>query len=707
VNFVFQGFQSGLPTWIYLILFAGTVYLAWWSYRNVQSVSPVYRYGLITLRSLTFFILLILLINPFFKSEQQRYVRPEILVMFDNSSSVQLSKGIYEGNDSYREVINTLNFRDSSRTSFRFYSFGEQTNSSYPDSLSFDENETDLYSAIEVIKNRERETRAAVLISDGIFNKGRNPVFLASELNLPVFSIGVGDTTHLKDLVVRNVSAGATGYVNTSHPVEATVQTHGLEGSSFEIQLKSSGQVIDSKTVTVSEQNTSQRVSFSLDLVEEGLHQFEIFVPEAEGEFTDVNNSAPFSVEVLDDKQRILHLAFEIHPDVKTVRSILRGDENTQLSTLTWLKGTNFLNGPFAINPDTLDMAIIHGFPRQGVPGNISGPLSRLLDEVPVLFIATPLSEFQYLPVDTQILPVNNTPGMTGREISLSTSVDPTEHPVMELPDVAFNRLPPLYTPLRGSTPAPGTTVLFSGNYRGTPTGTPVIAVQQLGNRRTAVINAYGWYRMKQSTNAQARQFVEALVFNIISWTAAKPDNRRLKIQPEQKIFTGTDPVGFTAFLTNESGEVESDAVIELTISGEQVETRFYSMSNRGNGRYQLDIGSLPEGIYTFEATAKKGTRVIDSQQGEFSVSDSNIEFVDTIRNDKLLLQIAENSGGRYLPFPEAGSLWSIMNEMNLLDREEILETDLFYPYQHAFWFILVIIFLGAEWLLRKNAALP
>lgn len=707
MDFVFQGFQSGLPPWLYLLLTGGTIALAWWSYKDLKTIRPVYRYTLITFRSIVFFILLMLLLNPFFKSEGLRYEIPEVLVLFDNSASVSINKGEYEGTETYRQLISDLNFKGLDRLSFRYFEVDNDITPGHPDSLAFAGSETNLYNAIEVIRNNQSDARAAILFSDGIFNKGRTPVFLSRELEIPVFTVALGDTSRLKDLIVQNIVTNATGYLNSIHPVNVDILNQGFGQDPFQVQLKSGGNVVQSQVINPGSSTSSHTLTFELELKEEGLQQFEISIPPENEEWSAANNSQPFSVEVLDDKQSILSLAFEIHPDVKMVRTLLLQDENTQLSTRTWLGGDRFIRGDLRLDPDTLDLIVLHGYPPQGLPGQIEEQAGELLERVPSFLFPTPNGRLNDIPSAESVLPISSSGSASFLEVNFAPLIESTEHPVMELPEISYDRLPPVYAPIQGLTPSPGSTVLFNSAYRGTPVDQPLIAIRQTGNLRRAQFNAFGWYLIYQGTDSQAREFIRDLIYNTVSWTATKPDDRRLKIQPAQKIFTGNEPVSFNAFLTNESGEVEPGGVITITISGENMEPRMYNMDNTGGGQYQLDIGALPEGIYQFEAAAKKGSRTIDTQKGEFSVSGSNIEYVNTIRNDNLLRLIADATNGMFYTYQNARGLWQDMDERELLEQVENIETDFFYPYQHAFWFILAIALLGAEWFIRKYVALP
>ncbi|MDX1671633.1 MAG: hypothetical protein R3211_04775 [Balneolaceae bacterium] len=709
MEFAFEGFQSALPWWILLVLAVASILLSWWSYEKYSGLSRFYRYGLVFLRSAVFLILFLLLLNPFFRSDRTYRVKPRITVLMDNSASMTIEKGTYNGEESFRRVLRDLALDDSSRVRFEFYRFDENVIPDRPGSLSFDGSETNLYNAVNVIKNSERKVRAGILITDGIFNKGRDPSFLSTEIETPIYTVAVGDTSRLQDLVIRNLQTNATGYLNTLHPVRATIYNNGFTGQPVRVELRSGEEILQTKTIRPPSDLSTTEVQFELQLETEGLRQFEMVIPGRSGEWTEANNRQPFSIEVLDSKQQILSLAWEIHPDVGAIRSLLRSDENTRLYTRTWVRGSRFVeSGGLGLDPDTLDLIILHGYPRAGLSDEMEIELAGYLDRVPYIFVATPSSAAGSLARQGVELPLS--PAGFSRPVSRvqpQPALDHTAHPVLELPEIEEGLLPAVYAPLDGLEAVLPATVLFNSVFQGQDTGLPLIAVSETGNMRASQLQAFGWYRYFQDPSPVIRNWVNALFFNLVSWTASKPDSRRLKVYPSQKVYSGSESVSFDAFLTNESGESESDAVIDLTLDGSSIDTRLYTMNNQGNGQYTLQIGSLPEGIYTYAASARKGQRTIDTGEGEFSISSSNIEFVNTLRNDPLLERIAASTGGAFFTFQDAPEVRDHMEQQNLFEQSTETETTFFYFHRHAAWFIIIILLLTGEWLLRKYAALP
>ena len=708
MDFIFQGFQASLPFWVYAIIFICTFLIAWWSYSTVKKMGSLYYYTLIALRTGVYFILLLLLTNPFVKTKTPYLEPARIVVLLDNSASTQIEKKDYRGSKSYENVLQELDFTNNTNVDYQFYKIGSRAEQTEIDSLTFDEHQTNLAAGIEAIRTNQNEANAALFITDGIYTTGKNPAYEASDINIPVFLIGLGDTTFQKDVLVSSVSTNSSGYLNSTHKVTATIDSKGFAKSSIPVYLKKGKKILSEQVIVPKIRNSSRELGFDLLLEQEGLQQYQIAIPPLSDEWTSTNNTQRFAVDVQDAKQQILSLAFEVHPDVRFVRSLLSTDENTELINRTWLKGDNYIEGDFSSVTDSLDLAIIHGYPSTGLPANVKEKLKMIGNSVPLIVIASPRFSPRQFEQDVTELPVNLTGALNYGQISLRSDPETSSgHPITELPAVTYDQLPNLMGPIEPiSTPAFADR-LFSSSYRGESIQTPVVVARELGNKRHLFITAYNWYRFQQDQHTEVRAFAKQLWQNMVSWTATDPDNKLLDIQPQQESFTGSEPVVFEAYLKNERGQNESDANVTIAVKADTLDERMYSMENRGSGNYRLRLPPMPEGIYTYEATAQKGERTLDTQGGEFSVSASNAEYLDINRNEQLLRQIAQNTGGQYLSFDSLDGFWNQLEEKKLLVRQEQVETTFFYLYQHLGWFILVIILLCSEWILRKYLSLP
>ncbi|HBX64891.1 MAG TPA: hypothetical protein DEG32_01540, partial [Balneolaceae bacterium] len=107
--------------------------------------------------------------------------------------------------------------------------------------------------------------------------------------------------------------------------------------------LVSDNETLDTQEVSFETDDQLKQVSFELELTEPGLKQYDIRIAPLADEWTQSNNNRLFTIDVLDSKVKILHVAFEIHPDIKAIRSIIQQDESNELTTLTWLGGNRFV----------------------------------------------------------------------------------------------------------------------------------------------------------------------------------------------------------------------------------------------------------------------------------------------------------------------------------------------------------------------------
>lgn len=693
----FQGLQNSIPVFVLVALFSLIAFASWYSYRKYSSIPSLSRYTLIALRVTSLLIVAVLLLNPYFRKTEEVTIKPKFAVLLDNSESTSVQKGSYSGAESYKRLINSLKSNAPNNIELDFLGFSSGIKSMDPDSLSFKGSLTNLFEAVGFISSSEENYHSAVLVTDGIITYGKNPSIQALNSPIPIHTIGIGDTTRVKDIALQNLTVNETGFTNTRHTLEAEISHFGFQGQPVSIFLSNENQVIDSIRVLLDNPEILTPVGFEIPLSDTGLKTFSIEVEPLEQEWTTKNNQLLFSVDVLDSKTRVLHVAGSVHPDVKTIRTILSENENIELSTITYL-GINSPYEDMQASSQNFDLAIIHGTPGTTFIENILSELG----EIPTLYIDLPASDLFSVPRQLSLI---DEIGSNSFEVALSIPERNSNHPILELSDIEFPSLPRLFSNIRTTLSQPDVVSIIESEFQGVPTNSTVLGVIERGNIRRSHVQGFNWFAIYQD-NPASKAFVEELFTNIVNWTATNPDNRLLKIKPSRVRFSVAEPPVINASLINESGEVEANANIDVFIESDSFSSSF-SMKNLGKGSYRLESPPLPSGSYSFTATAKKGNRDIETQTGEFVILDSSLELANTTRNDGLLNSIAQGSKGMSFSFDEADGFWSSVTEnSNLESRTEIRESYLF-PVRSPLWFILVLLLLGSEWLLRKKYTLP
>ncbi len=703
----FDGFQHPYPIFWAIVLVLGVLVLSVWTYRNIEGLSPAFRSVLITLRILAFLLLLILLLNPVITLRDYITSPVRIALLLDNSQSTTIEKDHYDGIHRYKEVIDHLTPEASGRfepLEIRPYGFdAELFSMNAPLEPDFEGSRTDIDRALSDFLDILDQEEAIIMVTDGIVTSGRDPSVTASRMPIPIYTVGIGDTTRRNDVVVQRVMHNPTASLNSRMIVETSILNDGFPDQEIEVQLRQEGTVLEDTTIRSSENRSVQQVRFDLMLEKEGLQQFQIHVPEVEGEWTTENNTQYFSIDVRDDRIRILHLAYEVHPDVRNIRSFLGEDQQISLENRTWITDDQYIEGALPDRPDTLDLVILHGFPHTDLSPSHAAEVADRFGENALFLIGLPGQDvLQLSSLFPGQMPIRFDSGFSWHDVQFQIASPHSNHAIMDFNIPETIRTRPIRGGIQYVAETGNTTSLLQSMYRGNETDAPLLAVRTVGNRNISHLNGYHFYRWALSTQDETRIFWENLLNNTVKWTATSPDEELLDISPSEFAFQTGEPVIINAFLRNESGEPEENAVIDLILENDDIEERRFIMSNEGSGRYQLEIGNLPEGSYSYRGTANREDREIDTRSGQFSIGGINREFINTLRDDDLLHLIAQTSGGSYFPHEQVDELFDILEEQIGFEKREETLTQTLALHRHPFWFVLVIVLLTTEWILRK-----
>jgi len=699
-----QGINPVVPIIVIVLLAAISFFVAWWTYYHLDSIPPIRKNGLILLRGSTLLILLLLLLNPFLSIQQIISERPAVAVYLDNSQSISVERGDYEGLNTYREILSRFESEHTEDLDYDYFLFDETVTAS--DELDATGVRTNINEVMEYIRENENRYRASLFFSDGIVTQGRNPIFSAQNLSTPIITVPIGDTTEVRDIAVANVDYIQQIYTYTRQTIRAEIQQQGFEGEDAAVQFIRDGEVIETETLEFTTSPTSQTVEFSQEFEEPGFYDFEINVPPKPDEFTEQNNRAAFTIEVLDDKTRILSFAFEVHPDVSTIRRLIATDQQNELISSTYLGNNRFAGGdPRQLDEDP-DLIVLHGLPP--VQSDLFDWIYE--QQTPILFVATPGSFLNLTDNDVTDLTSYHiqSPGEV-IDIQLDNFSSGISHPLLEVSMVNFQRLPSLQTYRGDYRISAIAQQLTSALFQRNETDIPVLIAEDATARRIASVNAFGWYRFEQNSQEEVRNFFTEFFTNLVSWSATPPDRQMLTLEPAKPSFTENESVEVRANLFNERGDPEPEGFIELEIfSGDDEESlNVFRMNHQHNEVYTAELGNYPQGMYRVRAEATKNDRNIGTAEARVNVSQSSIEFLNTKRDDDMLQSLAEITDGIFLDDFDFNRFNEFMAELLLEQPDEEIREDFFYLYRSVFWFIVVIVLLSAEWLIRRSVSLP
>ena len=276
------------------------------------------------LRFLSIGIITLLLLGLLLQSTEEESKQPIVVIAQDISESVA---GLYGGTE-LQNSIDALSAQLQDRFTVDHVFFGSEVYQDL-DSTAQTDKTTDINQPIEYISDiYEGENLAtAIIITDGIYNEGKNPIYSDYNQTSPIYSVALGDTTPIVDLSVKEVLYNQIGYLNDQTEIQIDIDAHDCNNQRTLLQVNqrvgSGTKLIHEENIRIDSDNFFATRSVTLDLSTSGLAEYIVSVSPLNSEQNKVNNRKTIYIDVLDARQNILILANAPHPDVATLKQIL------------------------------------------------------------------------------------------------------------------------------------------------------------------------------------------------------------------------------------------------------------------------------------------------------------------------------------------------------------------------------------------------
>jgi len=673
------------PLYFILVCILAAALFTWLLYNRAAFENKKEKYAMGILRFLGLFFVFVLLLSPFVKLKVHHEIKPELLVFTDVSNSLDSVE--IRNNEKRVEAIqealgNKLNIKN-------FYFAGDIQN--HTDSV-LDKDATQLSAVFDYTNDyfEGGNTAGIVILSDGIYNRGMNPLYKSLNKKNPVYFLGSGDTTMHPDIWISQVNANSTVFLGNEFTINANLRSSGLKGKNAAVNLLENGKVIQSKNITIGDDIYFANLEFNLRPNTPGTQRYTIQINAVAGEHNLFNNSKNIFVKITDTRRKICICYHAPHPDIGALYRSLEEFGQYEIVRIPAANLPNHLDA---------DVYVLHGFSANAQEQKWIDQL--ISSKKPIWNILTAQSESAFCNyteagIDLRFQSGNLTDAQAVADKNFSDFLLDDEF-VQSL-----KNWPPLKVPFgKYDLPRLFKTV-FIQKIGAVESSFPLMGYTSVNGIRQSWLFGEGLWRWRMSDmqiHGQADIF-DAWVAKNIQYLSTDAIREKFRVFAEATQFSQEENAIIFGEYLEEGMTFSNQPDAEIKITGPNGYNRNSPFARSGN-RYRLELGKLPEGDYQF--SAKLALKNPIQYQGKFVVLPTHLELENTRADFDLMRKIAARNKGKFFPASQYEKLIAELKSTN--HKSMISEEVKAMEFIRLKWvFALILILFSAEWFLRKRA---
>ena len=644
----------------------------------------------IVLRVLILGILVLLLINPYVRHRSSVVEQPVVLLAHDNSASLVLGKDSTFFQTDYQETF--VAFREELGRDFQVheYLFGQEVREF--GELDFSDQLTNLSALLKTVERRyyKRNVGAVLLFSDGIYNRGLDPLPLAEKSAFPIHTVVLGDTLTIPDLAVKEVHYNKKVSLGAAFPLRVETAAVDCAGKRAVLTVTVDGRSVAREELEINNNRFVKEVDFMLEADAKGVRQIEVEIGGLPGEAQLLNNVKRVFVEVQDQKYKVLCLADAPHPDLGAMKSVLNDDCEME-----------FVFGHDEV-PDLsgYQLLLLHQAPSRRT--DLEALLTQLTrnKRIPMLVVVGGASDLEALNKLQSAMELHRAAANTLLDAKGYVNPAFSTFTLSESLREKVNRFPPLSLPYLEIQTQLLHDDLLMQEVLGVKSGQPMMTFVK-GERKMAFFfgtNLWRWrlYNYYQDHNSGV---FDELFSKTLKYLMLRADDGLSVFAKEE--YYSNEAVTFSAEVRNPSNELVTEPDLDIQIVNKKTGATYDYVFAKREHDYELNASLLPEGVYTYRAQTTLGDQKL-SASGSFSVVTLGIEAQQLTADVALLRSLSAATNGRCYTVDQLPRLLEDLRNDPRITSVEHHETR-FEDLIHTRWLLVALIGLAAiEWILRK-----
>jgi len=631
-------------------------------------------YGLMALRTLSLFLIGLLLLNPTFNKKTYQILKPTLAIFVDDSKSIAyLNK-----KEAVKSFVTTIQADKALNETYTIDYYAFANDLQLMDSLTFAGSQTKINDVIRFITKTYPNNAKALLISDGNQTIGSDYRHLKPKMT--IIPIVVGDTTSHPDLYIDQVNVNKYSYIKNKFPVEVFTNYTGNKSVNSSLQIYNKGKLIASKPLHFDATSNSQHTSFVVEGKYKGLQSYTLKVKPLLNEKNTRNNTKKFAIDIIDNKRKILIVSSINHPDIAALKRSIQSNE--QLEVL--IKKPNE-----KINWNDYQLAILYQ-PN----ATFKTVFNQIKKQQKNYFVLAGLeTNWQFLN--------SNQAYFNKKQSSLKEHVFPSKNTgfdVFQFKNIAFDKFSPLATRFGAITVKGNQQVILKEHINGVATDYPLLTMITDNGIKAAILDGEGvWHwRMEHFKAKQSFTSYDTFWVNLVQYLSSNKKIERLAIAYEKTHYQN-DRISIDANFVDENYEFDASKTLVLKLTNNETKkTKTYQFV-LDKQQYKIAVADLDAGNYSF-SVAVLGTNF--KKYGKLTILDFDIEKQFTRANYQALSQLAKPNAP-YLLANATAAITVLKNDKQLkpIQQETITKTALV----DWKWLLPIILLLFAiEWFIRK-----
>jgi len=650
-----------------------------YGYKTKFSKSTKWIYG--SLRFVTIFSVLLLLINPIFKTETFSLIKPKLPILIDNSESIsELNQTV-----NVSDFITSLKLNKDLNKKFElsFYTFGNEFKIN--DSLTFNEKNTNISEAL-LLTNQlfKDEVAPTILITDGNQTLGNNYEFSSINFKNSIYPVVIGDSAKYLDLKIEQLNTNRYAFLKNNFPVEIILVYQGSKNITSQFEVKKGTTTVYKETIEFTKNDKTKILKFTLPASSVGFQKYTAQINPITEEKNTINNSKQFVVEVIDQSTNVLIVSDIVHPDIGAIKRAIESNEQRKVT----------IKKPFEALSIVNDHQLIILYQPNRSFTNIYSEINKLNKNT--LVFTGQQTDWYFLNniQDNYIKEVTN-------QSENVVGILNKNYGAFVINDIDFSDYRPLKTlfgPLEIVVPYDN---LLGQSIDGFETETSLLATTELNGSRNAIFDGEGIWKWRAQSFIESKNYNEFDIFfgKVIQYLASNKRRSRLEVSYEN-FYYNNKSIQISAQYFDKNFVFNSNANLSILITDSDSKQSFEYPLLLNENYYEIDLSNLKAGEYVFKVSVND--EIILAKNGAFTILDFNVEQQFLNPDVTKLSRLATNTKGKDFFISDSFLLIDTLIKDDRFKQVEISKEKIEPLIEWRYLLGLIILSLSIEWFLRK-----